>query len=337
MIGRGFALFFAFVSAAAASERLPLVWPTPNPAYAERKGPEAFIQPTISGRVESGLFGCVRNSGTRFHEALDLKPISRDARGEATDPIYAAMDGVVVYVNTVPSESSYGRYVVIEHREARLPMLTLYAHLGQIREGIQPGTRVKAGTSIGIMGRSARGNHIPRDRAHLHFEIAVWLSEDFQRWYDWKEFGSKNTHGVMNGMNIVGIDPLDFYNQYRSGAVHGFDDYLQAQPTAFVLRVKSNKMPDFIRRYPSLVRGAIPVDGPKGWEIAFTSTGVPKRWQALAAEPDQREQARVVEFDRELVQQCACLHTLNIRGDSAVIGSHTQRTLQLMFGVGSGS
>ena len=46
--------------------------------------------------VESSLFGCVRNSDSRFHEGLDLYPVKRDDRGEAADPVYAVLLGRVV-------------------------------------------------------------------------------------------------------------------------------------------------------------------------------------------------------------------------------------------------
>ena len=54
-----------------------LIWPTPNQAFQRGEPIEAFVQPTVSGKVESGLFGCVRNDGAKFHEGLDLFPIQR--------------------------------------------------------------------------------------------------------------------------------------------------------------------------------------------------------------------------------------------------------------------
>ena len=76
-----------------------LIWPTANPAFQNGQSIEAYIQPTASGVLESGLFGCVRNGGARFHEGMDLYPLSRDPRGEALDKIYAVLPGRVVYVN----------------------------------------------------------------------------------------------------------------------------------------------------------------------------------------------------------------------------------------------
>src|SRR5690625_6184311 len=110
-----FCLFLLLVGAGISGleARVQIVWPTPNPAYANGEGPEAFIQPTISGRVESGRFGCIRNSGARFHEALALKPIARDRRREATDPVVAGPKGAGVYVNRIAGSRGYARYVVI--------------------------------------------------------------------------------------------------------------------------------------------------------------------------------------------------------------------------------
>ena len=73
-----------------------LSWPTPNPAFAKGMGYSAFLQKTGPDKdFSSGSFGCVRNNGYKFHEGLDLYPISRDARGRAKDSIYAAMSGIV--------------------------------------------------------------------------------------------------------------------------------------------------------------------------------------------------------------------------------------------------
>ena len=47
---------------------------------------------------------------------------------------------------------------------------------------------------------------IPRDRAHLHYEIGFMMTQAFQPWYTWRKFGSPNEHGVWNGMNLMGID-----------------------------------------------------------------------------------------------------------------------------------
>ncbi len=315
--------------------RLALVWPTPNPAYRENRPPEEYIQPTVSGRVESGFFGCVRNNGNRFHEGLDLAPVARDRRGEAVDPVFSVTDGVVRHVNPVAGNSGYGRYVVIEHTAAVPPLLTLYAHLASIDPAVEPGRVVSRGQTIGIMGRSAGGYTIPRERAHLHFEIGFRVSDDFDDWYAWRSFRTPNRHGAHNGMNLIGINPIEFYDRYRAGAVGNFQDYLDQEGTAFTLLVRSPRVPDFVERYPSLLRDVYPDGGVGGWEIEFTWYGLPLGWRPLSQSDPRLENGPRVEIlshDRDLLTRNHCRQTLNARGRAPTIGTHTERVLQLLFG-----
>lgn len=262
-------------------QKVELVWPTPNDAYLHGGGIERFIQPTVSGEVLSGLFGSVRSGGRQFHEGLDLFPLERDKKGEALDPVFAAMAGVVRHINSREGGSSYGRYVVLEHPRQSPPVYTLYAHLSRIAPGLRAGQDLDAGETLGTMGRSAGGYTIPRDRAHLHFEIGVRVTDRFQEWYKARGFGSPNEQGLWNGMNLLGMDPLEFFARHRAGGLRGLDEVFAATPAALVLRIAEPGEPDFVRRYPSLVA---PADGvAAGWEIHFSATGVPVRWRRLSS------------------------------------------------------
>ncbi len=125
-------LTLSTLAGAPAPNRLDLGWPTPNPAWADGKGIEAFIQPTVSGDPQSGCFGCVRDNGFQFHEGLDLKPVARDRRGEPEDEVFAVLPGIVRHVNLRPGESSYGRYIVVEHTGVTPSVYSLYAHLARV-------------------------------------------------------------------------------------------------------------------------------------------------------------------------------------------------------------
>lgn len=114
------------------------------------------------------------------------------------------------HVSRVAGKSSYGRYVVLEHPGVTPAVYTLYAHLGSVTSGLSVGQTSNKEQVLGIMGRSASGYAIPKDRAHLHFEIGLMLSRSFQLWYVGRKFGSPNDHGLWNGMNLVGMDPLVF-------------------------------------------------------------------------------------------------------------------------------
>lgn len=283
-------------------KNVEIVWPTPNDVYLRGGMIEEFVQPTVSGEVRSGLFGSVRSGGLQFHEGVDLFPVSRDKKGEALDPIYAAMAGVVRHVSRREGASSYGRYVVLEHPEQSPPVYTLYAHLSRIDPGLFEGRTVAAGEILGTMGRSAGGYTIPKNRAHLHFEIGVRMTDRFQEWYDSRRFGSPNEHGIWNGMNLMGMAPLDFYARHRAGGMRSLDEVFASTPVAITMRVFEPREPDFVRRYPSLVSAETEIGA--GWEIGFSVTGVPLRWKRLGASgfagwrPGER---RIESVDTELL------------------------------------
>ncbi len=310
-----------------------LIWPTPNPAFQHGESIEAFIQPTASGKVESGLFGCVRNDGSRFHEALDLAPTQRDRRGEPTDPVYSVLPGRVVHVNSMSGYSNYGRYIVIQHDQETPAFHTLYAHLASVADGIVPGARVESGTVLGVMGRSAT-HTIPKSRAHLHFEIGFRLTDEFQSWYDRQKFGSKNRHGNWNGMNLVSLDPLGFYEAMRSGQVHNLNEYLKTLPAVARIRVHSTKVPNFVKEYPALLTRSYADKPVVAWDIAFTQYGLPKEWTPrFADEPigGHAGDVRVLSYDPKLMEQ-KCRRVLNPGGPYPTVSAGTLSTLRKLFG-----
>ena len=313
---------------------LDVVWPTPNPAFLQGKPLETFIQPTVSGRTESALFGCVRNGGARFHEGLDLKTLGRDSRNEATDPIYAAFRGRVVHINKTAGHSSYGRYLVLEHRDLYPAVYTLYAHLARVADGLTVGDQVEAGQTIGIMGRSAGGYSIPKSRAHLHFEIGLRLSDDFQSWYSAKGFGSRNEHGLWNGMNLIGMDPLDFFRELLGGRVLGPFGYIDNQPTACSLRIFTQEIPDFVKRYPELIAGELRADSLVAWDIDFTWYNMPIRWVPRYQEDigtGKPGSLQLISFDREEVERQRCRRVLQFSGNRVLLGSGLKQVLEILF------
>lgn len=262
--------------AAVVASAVEVAWPTSAGRPYGRPFSE-FIQPTVSGRMESGLFGMTRNEGTRFHEGVDIRPAFLNSRGEAVDAVRAALAGRVAYV-CKEVNGGYGRYIVLEHPRAELPVYTLYAHLASIRGDLQVGKEISEGHLLGILGRSSSGTDpIPQDRAHLHFEIGVRLSDNFERWYEGSQYRRQtNVHGNFNGMNLAGFDPLQSVLLRPRVDLHTVVNDL---PAALVVVARSRQAPDFVRRYPQLVTGTS--QGSIGWRIEFTWHGMPKRWTPI--------------------------------------------------------
>ena len=314
-----------------------IVWPTPNKAFMQNGDLAAWAQDTGTGDPHSGLFGCVRDNAHKFHEGIDIKCIQRDKKGEPLDAIYAAMDGRVVYIEAVAGSGDYGRYIVLEHPKADVPVYTLYGHLSAIAPGLKVGQAVTAGETIGTMGHSGTEN-IPAARAHMHFEIGLRLSDDFQHYYDAEKLPGKNDHGNYNGFNLLGSDPQAFFELVRSGKFKNFTDYFDKIPTAFTLRVTTTRVPDFVKRYPTLLAKPVPLGGVAGWDIAFTWYGMPKLLTPLppgAAGLGGPGAVALVSYDRAQFTGCTCRDTLlfSTKANAApTIGKYLGDNIKMLFG-----
>ena len=279
---RWIGLILFFCAAVDAWSYPSLTWPTPNPSFLRGESIEHFIQPTASGDPVSGTYGCVRNDGYRPHEGVDLKPMRRDARGEPTDPVFAALPGKVVYTAKNAGQSNYGRYIVLEHTEAGLTFQTLYAHLARIY--VSTGETVHAGEPIALMGHSS-SDAFPAERAHLHFEMNMRLCDSFEPWFKRQKYDTPNYHGNYNGFNFSHWNPLAFYLAARKDKTLTAAEFLRHEPTCIIAIVKTREIPGFIRRNTGLLTEPIPAVGVGGWQVEFTPDGLPKLWTPLKEAP----------------------------------------------------
>ncbi len=329
---------FSFLAVSSlAAQRVSFVWPAPETPLREGVPATEILQHAGSGDPKSGGFGGVRSGGKQFHEGIDIKPRNRDRAGNPTDRAVAAMDGVVRHISAVAGKSSYGRYVVLEHTEVSPAVYTLYAHLAQITPGLRVGNRIQAGEPVGTIGRSAGGYVIPKDRAHLHFEIGLMMTRDFQRWYDSRKFGSRNEHNIWNGMNLMGVDALDFYTQWRAGRVANFEEYFRRLPPAVALRISTRRVPDFVTRYPALLTKPLP-DAVGGWEIQFDWTGLPFAWTPLTPMQVldmklQPNQPVIVRANEPLIRRERSKTLATKKQGDWVIGSDLKTVLQQLFAI----
>jgi murein DD-endopeptidase MepM/ murein hydrolase activator NlpD len=256
----------------------PFLLPTANRALFEPGGQERYFVPTSGKTWVSGTFGCVRSDGRQMHEGLDIKCLQRDRAGEPLDPVLAAADGLVAYINDKPSLSNYGRYIVLLHHIGGMEIYSLYAHLSQIQSGVKVGRAVRAGEKIAVMGRTSNTRErISKDRAHVHFELNLFYSDHFNDWFKRHFPGERNDHGVFNGQNLVGIDArLIFLAEHEEGARFDLLNWIQHRPELCRVLVRKTDFP-WLRRYPMLVKpGALPKGEPvAGYEIALDFNGLP--------------------------------------------------------------
>jgi murein DD-endopeptidase MepM/ murein hydrolase activator NlpD len=177
-----------------------------------------------------GMPGWSRNGGTRFHEGVDITPISTVASKQKIkvsrkspvtgrvsthwesvripkDQVYSILDGEVVVASTNPARSGYGKYVMIEHQWANgAPFLTLYAHLSTVR--VSRGQRVSQGSVIGVMGQTARDSTSRvylRAHPHCHFEVGRLINPQSS------SFGNK-----YDPRNMQPYNPIEFFERYNA-------------------------------------------------------------------------------------------------------------------------
>ncbi len=311
------------------------VWPVQDVAFEGSAAYRDYGQATSSGKPESALFGCVRTNGRQFHEAIDIAPVKPRKRGEATDPVVAIHDGIVMHVSKLSGNSSYGRYVVVEHPGLDLVIYSLYSHLASVGEDIKVGKPVRAGDALGIMGRSAGGYTIPRERSHLHLEIGLRLSEEFENWYVRQGYSTPNKHGNFNGINLIGLDPVDYFERFRVGQVQSPLSYLETIPPAVMVHVYSTRKPDFLHRYPELVIPGCEAGEQAGWEVILSAWGLP-----LSIKPLDRVSLlgvknegdiSVVGVDRTELSRYACRRIVQEGKGKVVLGRGGQAIIEIMF------
>jgi murein DD-endopeptidase MepM/ murein hydrolase activator NlpD len=253
--------------------------PTANRALFEPDGGgEKFFVGTVGKPWTSGCFGCVRSDGWQMHEGLDIRCVERDRRGEPADPVMATADGAVVYINTRPSLSNYGKYVLIRHEVEELEIYSLYAHLSAVRDGLKAGQEVKAGEVIATMGRTSNTREgISRDRAHLHFELNLFVNDRFPGWFKQTSPRQRNDHGEWNGLNMLGLDPGPILlAAHEQGDKFSLLNHIRNQAELCRVFVRKTGFP-WLKRYPALVRPnpTAEKEGIAGYELVLNFNGLP--------------------------------------------------------------
>lgn len=269
----------AFFTCGLSLHSQPFQLPTANRAiYDADGGGDRFFVPTVGKTWTSGCFGCVRTEGWQMHEGLDIRCLQRDKKNEPTDPVMATAAGTVAYINRKPSLSNYGNYIILRHLIDGIEVYSVYAHLREVRAELKAGESVKSGDIIGIMGRTANTREgISKERAHVHFELNLFVNERFPAWYKENYPKQRNDHGQWNGQNLLGIDPRAvFLEQQEQGAKFNFVKLLQDQPELCRVLVRETDFP-WLKRYAALVRPN-PVaakEGIAGYEISLNFIGIP--------------------------------------------------------------
>ena len=274
--------------AARGADPLNLVLPTDNDALFRGDGPAfyQYIDRDYHGEKstpwEGGRYGFVRNpvetsAGiiyTRLHEGMDIKPLQREANGEPLDAVRAIAPGVVVHASETAGYSNYGRYVVVEHRFDGCKYYSLYGHLSSI--AVRSGQRVQQRDQLGVMGHTGEG--LNQARAHVHLELNLMLSRQFESWHATFFPNEPNRHGLYNGLNLVGLDIARLYLALQKRPALTIPEFLAEEETLYRVLVPASKNFDLAKFYPWMVREKS-AGQPASWEVSFNRAGVPLKIQ----------------------------------------------------------
>ncbi|HTH49417.1 MAG TPA: M23 family metallopeptidase [Candidatus Limnocylindria bacterium] len=332
MWGKRSAIWIALLALAAELNAAAVFqFPTANQALLEPGGGERFFVGTAGKPWTSGQFGCVRSEGYQFHEGLDIRCLQRDKHGEPIDPVCAAADGTVAYVNAKPALSPYGNYVLLRHQVEGLEVYSLYAHLSAVRAGLTPGVVVRRGELIATMGRTSNTRQtITKDRAHCHFELDVLGTDRYVQWHQARLPEQRNDHGVFNGFNLFGLDPARlFHEEARLGTNFSLVRFLQSEPVLCRVAVRVKSFP-YLRRYPSLVvRNPVAErQGVAGYELELSFNGLPLRITPRAAS-ELKSPAKVTLLSVNEAEQKSrpCGKLVLKRGESWTLLAHGQQLI----------
>jgi len=292
-------LAFALVQWTAKGEDqvLNLALPTDNDALFSGDGAAfyQYIERNYKGVKttpwEGGQYGFVRDPTdtaggvfyTRFHEGIDIRPLHRDEHGEPLDEVRAIADGKVMHVNLVPGYSNYGKYIVVEHRWSGSNYYSLYAHLSSI--AVHPGDVVKRGQRMAVMGHTGTG--LNRERAHLHLELNLMFSHEFEAWYNTFFRNDPNHNGIYNGMNLAGIDIARLYLALHKNPSLTIPQFLGREETFYKVTVPKSRHFELPKSYPWMLTAASRNE--RSWEISFAQSGVPLKIESTDKNVTQPE------------------------------------------------
>ncbi|MGE3308596.1 MAG: M23 family metallopeptidase [Limisphaerales bacterium] len=269
-----------------------------------------------------------------MHEGVDILSLKKDARGEPTDPVRASASGTVAYVNRRPGLSNYGIYVVLRHRIEGLEVFTVYAHLREARSHLKAGTRVRAGETLGVVGRTTNTRTpIAKYRAHLHFEIGLFVNDNFPAWLKKQEPGTRDDHGAWNGRNLLGLDPAEIFRlQEKAGAAFSLLAHLRNQTEMCRVLVADTTFP-WLKRYPALIRRNATAErnGIVAYEVSLNYNGVPFRLVPRSrAEIKGTVATRILDVDEAEFARHRCRKLIFKKGQSWILTARGQSLVQLL-------
>jgi hypothetical protein len=190
---------------------------------------------------------------------------------------------------------------------------------------VQPGEKVKRGQRIAVMGYTGTG--INRERAHLHLEVCLMFSRQFEPWYNTFFRNDPNRHGLYNGMNLAGVDVARLYLALRKNPALTIPEFLSGEETFYKVALPKAHHFDLPALYPWML--AAGKRGGSSWEISFARSGVPLRIEPSDKHVTQPE----VSYVKNSSAECSYLtrDVVSGRGANAHLSGYGAQLMRLLI------
>src|SRR5204862_7336209 len=126
---------------------------------------------------------------------------------------------------------------------------------------------VRRGQHIAVMGYTGVG--INRERAHLHLELNLMLSRNFQEWYDaFVDPSDPNRHGIYNGINLTGLNIARLYLELREKPSLTIPQFLSEEEIFYKVAFPKSRGFELAKTYPWMLGGAAGSEA-SSWTVSF--------------------------------------------------------------------
>jgi hypothetical protein len=120
------------------------------------------------------------------------------------------------------------------------------------------------------------GTGLNRERAHLHLELNLMLSHEFEAWYNTFFRNDPNHNGIYNGMNLIGLDIARLYLALHKNPAMTIPEFLNREETFYKVTLPKSRHFELPKSYPWMFATGGRNER-SSWEVSFAKSGVPLR------------------------------------------------------------
>jgi hypothetical protein len=121
------------------------------------------------------------------------------------------------------------------------------------------------------------------------------------------------------------MDPLLILSQPKVDVLAA----LRSQPVALTVGLRTNKPPDFVKRYSALMRGD--ASRAVGWYVEFSWQGMPLHWTALEANSPQLPAGRWRLLEIDQAQRTRLIQRKMLGADGRTPGELLTQNLEILL------